>query len=535
MHRMQEYENSRTHGDSNRQAAQKSVKGEQSRQACLPTKRPLGDMHTDANYDCVQPAQGTSESIPSSKPITGLCRSPCKAAAAAAAGKAKRTTSEAEQALLEPSAKRLRTTQATQTYPHDFLAVRQAIQHDSNEAVEVNGVICIDIEPHAASDPSAEQAQQAQQNAQAVQVHDPKPHAAPKSRGKETQQGRKTAQAVQLRASKPHVASKPRGKQAQQEQNEAQAVQVHGRKPHAASELSDKQAQAQAVQAHGPKPRAGKGPKRKKAQQPRHGVEAMQMDGPKPPAASEASGKQAQQGPQKAQAARVKVPKPRAASRAKGKQAQVQAKPCAGAGPRRKQAQRARQEAQAVPANGPGHEDPAQQARRLGNHFGARPHRLIIGGENPSKWREGCVPQPAYSRQSLPAWVILALGNTCLLSETCEIHVCRDQKLQICCCITYPLMACRRPGPRPYGHPGNRFWRTAKEARIVTADLADEKEVLLTFPSLPNMPVVHHVPSQLESMVDAKGACTIASSQCECHTTCPLTDKTWLVRSPCTH
>lgn len=226
------------------------------------------------------------------------------------------------------------------------------MQQSSSKAVEVNGVICIDVEPHAVSDPSAESAQQGQQNALAVQVPDPQLHAAPKSGSKQAQQGRQ---------------------------------------------------KAQAVQAHGPETHAGSGPKRKKARQPSKEVKAVRVDGLEPHAALGSSGKQAQQGRQKAQAAQVPASKPRAASGSRGKQARAQAKPGATSGPRRKKAQRARQEAQAVLANGLGHETPAQQARRFGNHFGDHPHRITMGGENPSKWREGCVPHFAYLQRHLPA------------------------------------------------------------------------------------------------------------------------------------
>ena len=67
-----------------------------------------------------------------------------------------------------------------------------------------------------------------------------------------------------------------------------------------------------------------------------------------------------------------------------------------------RRAQLGQQEAPAGQAFG--FEDEVPQAGRFGNLVTDTPQYLIIGGENPSQWTKGCVPQLAQFQCHLPAW-----------------------------------------------------------------------------------------------------------------------------------
>lgn len=73
----------------------------------------------------------------------------------------------------------------------------------------------------------------------------------------------------------------------------------------------------------------------------------------------------------------------------------IDIKPHAASGPRDRRAQQGQPEAPAVQALGPGLGIPAEslQFRRFGNLAGSYQQRIIIGGENPSKWAKGCAPR----------------------------------------------------------------------------------------------------------------------------------------------
>ncbi|CAL5222417.1 g4778 [Coccomyxa viridis] len=151
------------------QATTKAVKVEESPQVCGAGKAALGEVKADP--ESLQPAQDTAQAVASSKPAAAPRCNPGRTAAAA--GIAKRLQSEAKDALAMPPAKRPRATGASRALTAQKKVARQPRQRSSNKAVEVGGVIHIDVKPHHASGHRRRRAPQGQREAQAGQAIGP--------------------------------------------------------------------------------------------------------------------------------------------------------------------------------------------------------------------------------------------------------------------------------------------------------------------------------------------------------------------------
>lgn len=168
---MQGLKRRKARDDGNCQATSTSIKNEPIMLCDLAGHSTLGDIKAELGGKCSQPAPGAAEDIPSSKPAAGPRRNPGRAAAAA--GVAKRTKSEAQDALTEPPAKRPRNRQAPQAHPEQLTAARQPAQPSSSQAVDVDGIVYVDVQPQATSNPCGKHAHQGQQEEQAVEVNGP--------------------------------------------------------------------------------------------------------------------------------------------------------------------------------------------------------------------------------------------------------------------------------------------------------------------------------------------------------------------------
>ena len=106
----------------------------------------MGAIKADLECDCLHPAQDPPKTVESSKRIVSPSCKPGRSAAAA--GIAKRIKSAVEDAPpLKLLPKQSRTTKLPQPCQSEIAAARQPMQQSSNEAVEVNGVIHIDVSP----------------------------------------------------------------------------------------------------------------------------------------------------------------------------------------------------------------------------------------------------------------------------------------------------------------------------------------------------------------------------------------------------
>ena len=132
-------------GDGTHQATSKPTKDEAITQHDLAGLSTLGDIKADPEEKCLPPAPDTAEDIPSSRPAAGPRRYPVRSAAAA--GIAKRIKSEAQDALIEPPAKRSKIRQAPQAHQEQLTAARQPVQPSSSKAADVDGILYVKFEP----------------------------------------------------------------------------------------------------------------------------------------------------------------------------------------------------------------------------------------------------------------------------------------------------------------------------------------------------------------------------------------------------
>ena len=149
------------------------IKADPGDQPLQPAQDTAGDIKADPGDQPLQPAQDTAEGIPSNK----LPARPRRAAADA--GIAKRIKSKADDAMSEPSAERPKKAQ-TRKAPQSTAArgktaaSRHPKQQTGGKAVEVDGVIHIDVEPRAAAKPRARHAKRRRQGVQVYGLlHEP--------------------------------------------------------------------------------------------------------------------------------------------------------------------------------------------------------------------------------------------------------------------------------------------------------------------------------------------------------------------------
>ena len=372
-------------------SASRASKGQKkaARQPSQPSsKAALGEVKSDP--ESLQPAQITAQVVVSSKPAAAPRCIPGRAGEGAGIAKQARpgARSKAEDAPAKPPAKRSRATSASHTLKAQKRAAKRPKQPSSKAALGEADPDCLQpaqdtAQAVASSKPAAPRCLSSRAAAAAGIARRNQSEAEDATAMPPAKRSRATSASHTLEAQK-RAAKRPKQPSSKAALGEVKAIP---------DSLQPAQDTAQAVASSKPavatrcipgRAAAAAGNAKRIASEAEDNPAALPAKRPKTTSASHTL---------KAQKKGARHPRQRSTKTYEEADGTIciDVEPHAASGHRGRQAQKARQEAQAMQAFSPAPEIP--QAGRFGNLVTDTPQYLIIGGENPSQWAKGCVPQ----------------------------------------------------------------------------------------------------------------------------------------------